>query len=102
MGSRYVEVSLEVLLGALATAGEEVVMPEWMESAIWAGDLDTLEERAGCICCCDEHTFATCPARLWEGCRGTGAMTQADVKSWELHYERFHGLSRDQFYGGVS
>lgn len=75
-------------------------MPEWMERALWDGDMNTLHERAGCVCCCAEHTFEHCPARLWEGCRGSGAMTRAEEESWARHYERFHGLTRNQFYGG--
>ncbi len=73
-------------------------MPAWMQQAIWEGDQDTLQERAGCVCCCSEHTFSSCPARLWEGCRGQG--TEEDTEGWERHYERFHGMSREQFYGG--
>lgn len=70
-----------------------------MEEAVWAGDLDTLQERAGCVCCCAEHTFEGCPARAWEGCRGQGSLTQDDVEGWVRHYKRYHGLSRDQFFG---
>jgi hypothetical protein len=68
-------------------------LPVWMVDAIWAGDLDTLEERAGCICCCAEHTFEHCPARLWEGCRGQGALTRADIDEWARHY----GMTREEF-----
>lgn len=70
-----------------------------MEEALWAGDLDILQERAGCVCCCSEHTFEGCPARAWDGCRGQGSLTWDDVEEWVRHYERHHGLSRDQFFG---
>jgi len=39
--------------------------------AMWAKDLDALEELAPCKCCCNEHTFRDCPARAWHGCRGS-------------------------------
>jgi hypothetical protein len=61
-------------------------LPEWMEEAIWSGDSGTLRERAACVCCCDEHTFENCPARLWGGCRGQGTPTREDVDEWARHY----------------
>ena len=70
-----------------------------LDEALWAGDTDRLHELAWCRCCCDEHTFEDCPARLWYGCRGQGSMTRADLKSWEVHYAQFHGLSWHQFHG---
>lgn len=70
-----------------------------LERAIWEGDLNTLHELAPCQCCCSEHTFDSCPARSWFGCRGQGSMTQADYESWARHYEQHHGMSRAQFYG---
>jgi hypothetical protein len=70
-----------------------------LEAAIWAGDVDTLHELAGCVCCCDEHFFEDCPARRWGGCRGQFSMTRAERESWQKHYERFHGMSWKQFYG---
>lgn len=69
-------------------------------TAIWAGDVDTLQDLAPCICCCHEHTFgAGCPAYAWGGCRGQGSMTRSEQEEWAVNYERFHGMSRDQFYG---
>lgn len=37
--------------------------------AMYKKDDDALHEEFGCICCCAEHTFASCLARLWGGCR---------------------------------
>jgi hypothetical protein len=66
--------------------------------AIWEGDVDLLNEIAGCICCCGEHTFTGCPARQWGGCRGQGVDPE-DHKAWFEHYRRFHGMTEAQFYG---
>lgn len=64
-----------------------------LEDAIWAGDVDTLNELARCQCCCDEHTFGSgCPAYAWGGCRGQGGMTRADEESWQRHYKQEHGI----------
>ena len=41
-----------------------------IEDAMWAGNMDWLHENAECVCCCWEHTFMGCPARIWAGCRG--------------------------------
>jgi hypothetical protein len=77
--------------------GDEAAFARELEDAMWAGDCDRLHELAGCRCCCWEHTFEGCPARVWDGCRGSGMTTRADLESWMAHYERFHGLPRDQF-----
>lgn len=69
-----------------------------IEEAVWAGDIDQLDALAGCICCCDEHTFEGCPARLWHGCRGQGAMTRAEEEAWAEHYRKFHGMPREEFF----
>jgi hypothetical protein len=70
---------------------------------MWAGDVDTLDEIAGCRCCCHEHTFGRgCPAYAWGGCRGQCTMTHEDVESWASHYERFHGMTRENFYFGTN
>lgn len=71
-----------------------------VEDAVWAGDVELLSEIAPCRCCCHEHTFADCPARLWHGCRGSGAMTRDEEESWVRHYAAHHGMTRDQFFGG--
>lgn len=72
-----------------------------LEEAIWAGDVDTLDEIAGCRCCCWEHTFEWCPARMWGGCRGQGntALNHREIESWKRHYMQFHGMTEAQFYG---
>lgn len=70
-------------------------LPPWMLRAIWQGDTDTLQNRAPCICCCAEHTFDHCAARLWGGCRGQDAITSADIDKWAKHY----GIPRGQFLG---
>lgn len=63
-----------------------------LEEAMWAGDVDWLDEHYHCVCCCHEHTFEGCPARFWNGCRGSGSMTRADEKSWRRHYLDNHGI----------
>ena len=75
------------------------LMDNELEKAMWEGDVERLNELAGCICCCDEHTFEDCPARAWHGCRGSSALTRADVESWARHYEQCHGMTRDRFFG---
>ncbi len=76
-----------------------VDLTEQIETAMWAGDVEKLDELAPCRCCCHEHTFDHCPARQWSGCRGQGSMTRADEAAWARHYEKFHGMTLDQFYG---
>lgn len=75
-----------------------VTLQQQVQEAMWDGDLDRLHTIAGCVCCCSEHTFESCPARLWEGCRGAGSMTRADEQAWFRHYEQFHGMTFEQFY----
>lgn len=71
-----------------------------IEDAMWAGDIDKLDELAHCVCCCHEHTFGPgCPAYAWGGCRGQGTLTYDEIESWARHYERFHGMTREQFFG---
>jgi len=70
-----------------------------LEDAVWAGDTDKLHYFAPCGCCCDEHTFEDCPARVWGACRGQSTMIYAERDSWAKHYERFHGMTEDQFFG---
>lgn len=69
---------------------------EAIAEAMWAGDVDKLQELAGCECCCSDHTFNRCPARAWEGCRGQGSV---DEQSWLRHYVEHHGMTEAQFYG---
>lgn len=74
-------------------------MNEELEAAMWAGDIDRLRELAPCQCCCADHFFDCCEARVWGGCRGQDSMTRADHESWAHHYVQFHGMTRDQFFG---
>lgn len=75
-------------------------MTDAIKEAMWAGDVDALNELAPCQCCCGEHIFLEgCPAWQWGGCRGQGSMTRADEESWKRHYMANHGMTEDQFYG---
>jgi hypothetical protein len=69
-----------------------------IEEAMWAGDVEKLDEIAGCICCCHEHTFRSCPARQWSGCRGQGT-EQYDPEVWAKWYEQWRGMTREEFFG---
>ncbi len=71
-----------------------------LDDAMWAGDMDRLQELASCRCCCADHTFEGCEARDWGGCRGQNTMTRAERESWLRHYQWFHGMTEDEFYGG--
>lgn len=68
---------------------------ERIQQAMWDNDQDTLNELAYCHCCCDEHTFEDCLARIVGNCRGQGTVTRRDLQGWMEHY----GMSSDQFYG---
>lgn len=46
---------------------------------MWAHDTDALFELAPCGCCCHEHYFDDCVARLYGGCRGATPMTMAEL-----------------------
>ena len=71
-----------------------------LKDAMWAGDSETLQQVARCICCCADHTFTTgCPAYAWGGCRGQGTMSPDDMGGWAAHYAKHHGLSPERFYG---
>ena len=66
------------------------------QNALWAGDVDALEELAPCGCCCHEHTFDDCPARAWHGCRGQGTMTRAEENAWaDMYSDR---MTREEFF----
>lgn len=69
-----------------------------MSEAIWAGDTDLLNELAPCRCCCGEHTFESCEARLWGACRGQGSMTRAEEEGWFRFYQESRGMTWEQFY----
>lgn len=73
-----------------------------LERAVWVGDLDRLQELAPCACCCAEHTFPYCPARLWGGCRsgrGYGDDWRQEEQEWQRFYERERGMTAEEFYG---
>jgi len=79
----------------------ESQMDERLRTAMWEGDVATLEELAPCGCCCAEHTFGPgCPAYQWGGCRGQGVGDErAEEESWKRHYMAEHGMTEAQFYG---
>lgn len=71
-----------------------------LEKAIWADDRATLDRLAPCDCCCWEHTFLYCDARIWNGCRsglGLGEIAY-DERAWAQHYKQYHGMSKEEFY----
>lgn len=72
-----------------------------LRDAMWAGDLAALDDLAPCRCCCDEHTFPGCLARLWGGCRSGLPYGDdgTDERAWAEHYATHHGLTQAQFYG---
>ena len=74
-------------------------MSKAIDDAMWSGDTDRLNEIAPCRCCCHEHTYADCPARAWNGCRGQYSWTRNDDEAWARHYQKHHGMSYDEFYG---
>jgi hypothetical protein len=65
-----------------------------IERAMWEGDINKLDQLAGCVCCCSEHTFESCPARAWEGCRGSGTITRAEIEEWRELYD----MTEAEFY----
>jgi len=69
-----------------------------IERAIWDGDTGWLDLHLGCGCCCHEHTFEGCPARMWNGCRGQYS-SDYDDESWARFYETAYGMTREQFFG---
>ena len=66
---------------------------ERIDRALWEGDVEWLADNLPCGCCCYEHTFFGCEARLWGGCRGRNEAE--DPESWRAHY----GMTYAQFYG---
>lgn len=75
-----------------------------INALLWAGDANALDEAMPCRCCCDEHTFSDCAARLWGGCRSGLPFGDDgdDKRAWAAHYAKHHGLTAEQFYGGAS
>ncbi len=68
--------------------------------AMWAGDTDTLWDIAPCRCCCADHTYCDCQARLWGGCRGGLPFGEErdDEHSWLKFYAQSRGMTQEQFY----
>jgi hypothetical protein len=76
-----------------------------IDAAVWAGDQAILFELAPCRCCCEEHSFRSCPATVWHGCRGqfgdSNYPEQSDVESWVRVYAAApHWMERREFFGG--
>ncbi len=68
--------------------------------AIWRQDLDFLERKVDCVCCCDEHTSPRCPARAIWSCRGQFSMADHnDSERWFNHYAQLYGMTFKQFFG---
>lgn len=71
--------------------------PEWkmaVQEAMWDNDHETLDTLAQCDCCCDEHTFESCPARYVGDCKGQGTLTWRDIDGWR----EYLGMTQEQFY----
>ena len=66
-----------------------------------AGDEVQLHELAPCRCCCHEHTFESCKARQWFGCRGQYSVTRDEETSWFRVYRDFRSMSEAEFYGDL-
>lgn len=69
-----------------------------VQDAMWAQNVERLHVIAGCKCCCDEHTFVSCPARLWFGCKGQWTEDSFEQgQSWfRLYKER---MTESEFFG---
>lgn len=69
-------------------------------SAMWAGDVEKLDELAPCVCCCWEHTFAPhCPAFVWNGCRGQDTPAEeAAHEGYAQWYWSTRGMTREEFF----
>ena len=52
---------------------------EEIRAAMFSGNVDVLERNLRCTCCCNEHTFESCPARRWNGCRGSAQSQESDT-----------------------
>tara|TARA_Y100000815_G_C13254983_1_gene466989 strand:- start:365 stop:643 length:279 start_codon:yes stop_codon:yes gene_type:complete len=80
---------------------EEEALRKKIEKAIWEGDEETLHALAPCECCCGEHTYLRCPARLYQACRSglNYEETTPNEDSWLKHYTQHHGMTVEQFYG---
>jgi hypothetical protein len=65
--------------------------------AMWRGDTERLGDMARCRCCCDEHTFASCPARARCDCRGQAEL-DLDEDGWYRVYAEARGMTRAEFF----
>ena len=70
---------------------------ETFDEALWSGNMDRLQELAPCACCCHEHTFTGCPARLWGGCRSGLAPGAISVESDVAGWAEFYGWTVERF-----
>lgn len=73
-----------------------------LKAAMWAGDIDALQEIAPCGCCCHEHTHIYCAAREWGGCRSglrPGESEKGIAEEWADFYVKERGMTREEFYG---
>lgn len=98
---------VDCLVERVATSGDvcldcrnarELRFDEDLAEAMWAGDVDRLHELAPCGCCCHEHTFAWCEARIWGGCR-SGLAPGEDLYEWGESWRQHYGMSEKEFYG---
>ena len=72
-----------------------------LAKAVRYGVVDIDDEIVECVCCCSEHTWSRCPARLWNGCRSglaPGESLEAEEAKWLEHYKRYHGMTEEAFY----
>lgn len=77
---------------------DEVKYQQYLEEikdAMYRGDTEWLDQNVRCECCCGEHTFGGCPARIVGTCRGQGSLDHYDIQKWADHY----GMTLDEFYG---
>lgn len=51
---------------------------EEIRAAMFSGNVGVLQRKLPCRCCCNEHTFENCPARRWNGCRGSTSSENYD------------------------
>lgn len=78
------------------------VTDEEFLDALWAGDVDRLQEIAPCRCCCWEHTFTDRDARYWSGCRSGLAPGESwrDIhQGWARWYAEIRGMTEAEFFG---
>jgi len=72
---------------------------EEIQEHMWDDDMDWIYENAGCRCCCYEHTFSDCVARVWGGCRGGDGKGRNVYDHQSLEdWRKFLGMDSDTFY----